>query len=51
MNARYETHVLIDNLQREKMLETQAKQEQVVPVAVSTPNLMTLRFQFLEKYI
>ena len=34
MVARYETHLLIDELQREKMLETQAKQEQVLPVAV-----------------
>ena len=33
MHARYETHRLIDYLQREKMLETQAKQEQVLPVA------------------
>ena len=32
MEARYETHLLIDELQREKMLETQAKQEQVLPV-------------------
>ena len=32
MVARYETHLLIDELQREKMLETQAKQEQVLPV-------------------
>ena len=51
MEARYETHLLIDELQREKMLETQAKQEQVLPVAVPAPNLMALRFQFLEKYI
>ena len=34
MAARYETHLLIDELQREKMLETQAKQKQAVPVAV-----------------
>ena len=34
MEARYKTHLLIDGLQREKMLETQAKQEQVLPVAV-----------------
>ena len=33
MHARYETHRLIDYLQREKMLETQAKQEQVLPAA------------------
>ena len=32
IEARYETHLLIEELQREKMLETQAKQEQVVPV-------------------
>ena len=32
MEARYETHLLIDELQREKILETQAKQEQVLPV-------------------
>ena len=34
MAARYETHLLIDELQREKMLETQAKQEQALPVTV-----------------
>ena len=33
MEARYKTHRLIDGLQRQKTLETQAKQEQVVPVA------------------
>ena len=32
MGARYETHLLIDELQREKMLETQARQERAVPV-------------------
>ena len=32
MVARYETHLLIDELQREQILETQAKQEQVLPV-------------------
>ena len=32
MEARYETHRLIKELQREKRLETQAKQEQAVPV-------------------
>ena len=34
MTVRYETHLLIGDLQREKMMETQAKQEQVVPLAV-----------------
>ena len=33
MEARYETHRLIDELQRERKLETQANQEQVLPVA------------------
>ena len=33
MEARYATHRLIDYLQREKTLETQAKQKQVLPVA------------------
>ena len=33
MEARYATHRLIDYLQRKKMLETQARQEQVLPVA------------------
>ena len=32
MRVRYETHRLIKELQREKRLETQAKQEQAVPV-------------------
>ena len=32
MEARYETHRLIKELQREKRLETQAKQEQALPV-------------------
>ena len=32
MGARYETHLLIDELQREKILETQAKQAQAVSV-------------------
>ena len=32
MEARYTTHRLIDEFQREKMLETQANQEQVLPV-------------------
>ena len=34
MGVRYETHLLIDELQREKILETQARQEQAVPVTV-----------------
>ena len=33
MLVRYETHRLIDDLQREKLLETQANQKQVLPVA------------------
>ena len=33
MEARYTTHRLIDEFQREKMLETQANQEQVLPAA------------------
>ena len=33
MEARYTTHRLIDDLQRAKMLETQANQEQVLPAA------------------
>ena len=32
MEARYTTHRLIDEFQREKTLETQANQEQVLPV-------------------
>ena len=32
MAARHETHLLIKELQREKRLETQAKQEQAAPV-------------------
>ena len=34
MGARYAMHRLINGLQRGKMLETQAKQEQVLPVTV-----------------
>ena len=34
MEARYETHRLIGEMQRDKKLEAQAKQVQVVPVAV-----------------
>ena len=43
MYVRYETHLLIGDLQREKMLETKAKREQVLPVAVPAEDVTVPR--------
>ena len=50
MLVRYETHRLIDDLQREKLLETQAKQEQVMPVAVPAEEVTVSRIPISPSY-